>query len=78
IFFGSCAYLVSKKISQNTPFSDFTYLLIAILLPSFDHTRARQKLNGAVVWSNDGSKIAYNRYVKSENGVFLQIFLLTK
>lgn len=39
---------------------------------------APEKLNGAVVWSNDGKKLAYNRYVKSENGVFLQIFLLSR
>lgn len=39
---------------------------------------APEKLNGAVVWSNDGKKIAYNRYVKSEKGIFLQIFLLAR
>ncbi|MNR56864.1 hypothetical protein D3C85_1775300 [compost metagenome] len=39
---------------------------------------APEKLNGAVVWSNDGQKLAYNRYVKSANGTFLQIFLLAR
>lgn len=39
---------------------------------------APEKLNGAVVWSNDGRKLAFNRYVKSENGMFLQIFLLSR
>jgi hypothetical protein len=34
------------------------------------------QLNGAVLWSNDGSTLAYNRYVQSAKGVFLQIFLL--
>lgn len=37
---------------------------------------ASENLNGAVVWSNDGNALAFNRYVKSEKGVFLQIFLL--
>jgi hypothetical protein len=31
---------------------------------------------GAPVWSNKGDKIAYNRYVKSGDNNFLQIFLL--
>lgn len=31
---------------------------------------------GGVVWSNNGKMLAYNRYVKSENGSFIQIFLL--
>jgi hypothetical protein len=31
---------------------------------------------GAVVWSNNGKTLAYNRYVKSKNGNFVQIFLL--
>ena len=31
---------------------------------------------GAPVWSNQGDKIAYNRYVKSGNDEFLQIFVL--
>ena len=39
---------------------------------------APEKLNGAVVWSNDGQKIAYNKYVKTANGLFLQVFLLSK
>lgn len=33
-------------------------------------------LLGAPVWSNDGRSIAYNRYVTSKGGRFLQIFLL--
>lgn len=33
---------------------------------------------GAVNWSPDGSMLAYNRYVKSGNENFLQIFLLKK
>jgi Tol biopolymer transport system component len=32
-------------------------------------------VNG-VVWSNNGKMLAYNRYVKSVNGSFIQIFLL--
>ncbi|WPP51900.1 DUF3748 domain-containing protein [Catalinimonas niigatensis] len=31
---------------------------------------------GGVVWSNDGRMLAYNRYVKSNEGRYLQIFLL--
>ena len=31
---------------------------------------------GGVVWSNNGKMLIYNRYVKSENGSFIQIFLL--
>lgn len=37
-----------------------------------------EQLNGAVVWSNDGNALAFNRYVKSNRGFFLQIFLLRK
>lgn len=34
---------------------------------------------GAVVWSNDGKTLAFNRYQKAANGeVFLQIFLLVE
>lgn len=33
---------------------------------------------GAIVWSNNGEILAYNRYVKSENGSFVQIFILKK
>jgi len=32
--------------------------------------------SGGVVWSNDCKMIAYNRYTKSENGSFVQIFVL--
>lgn len=39
---------------------------------------APEQLNGAVVWSNDGNTLAFNRYVKSDHGFFLQIFLLRK
>lgn len=39
---------------------------------------APEQLNGAVVWSNDGNILAFNRYVKSDRGFFLQIFLLRK
>lgn len=39
---------------------------------------APEHLNGAVVWSNDGNTLAFNRYVKSEKGIFLQIFLLER
>ena len=35
-----------------------------------------EHLTGAVVWSNDGSKLAFNRYVKEDYGTWLQIFLL--
>src|SRR5690606_9598714 len=37
-----------------------------------------EKPVGAPVWSNDGDRIAYNRYVQNESGRFLQIFLLEK
>ncbi|RYG09022.1 MAG: DUF3748 domain-containing protein [Chitinophagaceae bacterium] len=37
-----------------------------------------EHLTGAIVWSNDGCKLAFNRYVKSESGTFLQIFLMLK
>lgn len=37
-----------------------------------------EKLVGAPVWSYDGKLIAYNRYVKSAAGSFIQIFLLTQ
>lgn len=37
---------------------------------------APEQLNGAVVWSNDGKTLAFNRYVKTDKGCFLQIFLL--
>lgn len=37
---------------------------------------APTQLNGAVVWSNHGNMLAFNRYVKSESGVFLQVFVL--
>ncbi|WP_343534269.1 DUF3748 domain-containing protein [Pedobacter sp.] len=40
--------------------------------------QAPEQLNGAVVWSNDGNKLAFNRYVKSDKGIFLQVFLLHK
>lgn len=33
-------------------------------------------LVGAPVWSNDGKKIAFNRYVRTANGNFCQIFVL--
>jgi len=33
---------------------------------------------GAPVWSNDGTSIAYNRYVNDQSGRFLQIFILEK
>ncbi len=39
---------------------------------------APEQLNGAVVWSNDSNTLAFNRYVKSDKGFFLQIFLLRK
>ncbi len=39
---------------------------------------APEQLNGAVVWSNDGNILAFNRYVKSDKGFFLQVFLLRK
>jgi len=39
---------------------------------------APEHLNGAVVWSNDGNTLAFNRYLKSEKGVFLQVFLLRR
>ena len=29
-----------------------------------------------IVWSNQGDQIAYNRYVTTEKGRFLQLFLL--
>jgi Tol biopolymer transport system component len=45
------------------------------LTPQYD---APENLNGAVVWSNDGKKLAYNRYVKTTKGTFLQIFLLKR
>lgn len=35
-----------------------------------------EKPVGAVVWSNNGKMLAYNRYVESKNGNFIQIFLL--
>jgi hypothetical protein len=35
-----------------------------------------EKPVGGAVWSNNGKMLAYNRYVKSENGSFLQIFIL--
>lgn len=43
------------------------------LTPQYE---APEQLNGAVVWSNDSSSVAFNRYVQSDNGVFLQIFLI--
>ena len=33
---------------------------------------------GGVIWANDGSKLAYNRYVRGQAEAFLQIFLLEK
>ncbi len=36
-----------------------------------------EHLSGAVVWSNDGNKLAFNRYIVGVNGVWLQIFLLS-
>lgn len=33
---------------------------------------------GAPVWSNNGDKISYNRYIETESGRFLQIFLLKR
>jgi len=36
------------------------------------------KPEGAVVWSNDGSMLCYNRRVKSGKEGFLQVFLLKK
>ena len=35
-----------------------------------------ENLSGAVVWSNNGKYLAFNRYVRSDKGVFLQIFLI--
>ncbi len=35
-----------------------------------------EKPVGAVVWSNDGNSIAYNRYIKSKTGRSLQIFIV--
>ena len=35
-----------------------------------------EKPVGAVVWSSNGKILAYNRYVQSKNGNFIQIFLL--
>ena len=37
---------------------------------------AADKPIGCVIWSPDGKILAYNRYVKNEDGNFLQIFLL--
>ncbi len=39
-------------------------------------TKDSDKPVGGVVWSNNGKMLAYNRYVQSENGSFIQIFLL--
>ncbi len=36
------------------------------------------RLSDAVVWSPDGTKIAYNKYIKGSSGEFLQIFILEK
>lgn len=36
------------------------------------------KLTGTVTWSPDGTKLAYNKFVKTEKGEFLQIFVLEK
>lgn len=33
-------------------------------------------LTGAVLWSNDGRYLSFNRYIKDKTGVFLQIFLI--
>ncbi|SOD14485.1 DUF3748 domain-containing protein [Pedobacter xixiisoli] len=35
-----------------------------------------EHLTGAVLWSNNGKILAFNKYVKSSKGIFLQIFLL--
>jgi len=35
-------------------------------------------LTGAVVWSTDGQILAFNRYVQSAKGLFLQIFLFRR
>ncbi|WP_113638850.1 DUF3748 domain-containing protein [Nubsella zeaxanthinifaciens] len=43
------------------------------LTPQYE---APEQLNGAVLWSNDSKMLAFNRYVKSADGIFLQIFLL--
>ena len=37
-----------------------------------------ENLTGVVVWSNDGETLAFNKYVKSEKGCYLQIFLMCK
>ena len=39
---------------------------------------APEHLSGAVVWSNDGAMLAFNKYVNGENGIWLQIFLLKR
>lgn len=40
------------------------------------HSEDPTELLGAPVWSRDGKMIAYNRYVTTKDGRFLQIFLL--
>jgi Tol biopolymer transport system component len=39
-------------------------------------TTDAEKPVGAVSWSNDGTMLCFNRYVKNEQGNYLQIFLL--
>ncbi len=34
------------------------------------------KLTGSISWSPDGKQLAYNRYVKQEDGDYLQVFLM--
>jgi hypothetical protein len=53
-----------------TRLSDGTFERVSRRYPD-----GEQPVNG-VVWSNDGKKIAFNRYVAGEGGKFLQIFLL--
>jgi hypothetical protein len=60
---------------QSVFITEITSGVTQRLTPRYE---APEQLNGAVVWANDGNTLAYNRYVKSAKGVFLQIFLLIK
>ena len=65
---------LSYIADQSVMITEISTSISRRLTPKY---QSPEHLNGAVVWSNDGNKLAFNRYILGVNGIWLQIFLLS-
>jgi WD40 repeat protein len=65
------SYVALNAVFISELFSNQTYQLTV-------NSNHIEKPTGSVMWSPDGCTLAYNRYVNSSKGNYLQVFLLQK